>query len=305
MVTKLIFIGKPEVGKTTIKKVIFEGIDPNALILFPLEPTIGTSFSVHDFMDLKISLVDTPGQSLPIILEDEEKQANLFVNTSAIVYIFDYLMWISQSNDIVNDIKKIYEINKKSNYKANIFLFFHKIDLISKNMRNNLDVFESQILSELNIQESIPIYFTSLHPNLIYTIYNALTDIIGSFLLDITNLRNFLNKLISTLSKTICFVTNKNNCIIVRTMTNNFDKSLIYDLTEKLNQISINFKEKTKIEEKIEIIESGSKILSYIIKDLKNVYSQFNKIILFSEIQDNKILFEILEKLELEYGKSP
>jgi len=305
MVTKLIFIGKPEVGKTTIKKVIFEGIDPNALILFPLEPTIGTSFSVHDFMDLKISLVDTPGQSLPIILEDEEKQANLFVNTSAIVYIFDYLMWISQSNDIVNDIKKIYEINKKSNYKANIFLFFHKIDLISKNMRNNLDVFESQILSELNIQESIPIYFTSLHPNLIYTIYNALTDIIGSFLLDITNLRNFLNKLISTLSKTICFVTNKNNCIIVRTMTNNFDKSLIYDLTEKLNQISINFKEKSEVEKKIEIIESGSKILSYIIKDLKSVYSQFNKIILFSEIQDNKILFEILEKLELEYGKSP
>jgi len=305
MVTKLIFIGKPEVGKTTIKKVIFEGIDPNALILFPLEPTIGTSFSVHDFMDLKISLVDTPGQSLPIILEDEEKQANLFVNTSAIVYIFDYLMWISQSNDIVNDIKKIYEINKKSNYKANIFLFFHKIDLISKNMRNNLDVFESQILSELNIQESIPIYFTSLHPNLIYTIYNALTDIIGSFLLDITNLRNFLNKLISTLSKTICFVTNKNNCIIVRTMTNNFDKSLIYDLTEKLNQISINFKEKSEVEKKIEIIESGSKILSYIIKDLKNVYSQFNKIILFSEIQDNKILFEILEKLELEFGKSP
>ena len=305
MVTKLIFIGKPEVGKTTIKKVIFEGIDPNALILFPLEPTIGTSFSVHDFMDLKISLVDTPGQSLPIILEDEEKQANLFVNTSAIVYIFDYLMWISQSNDIVNDIKKIYEINKKSNYKANIFLFFHKIDLISKNMRNNLDVFESQILSELNIQESIPIYFTSLHPNLIYTIYNALTDIIGSFLLDITNLRNFLNKLISTLSKTICFVTNKNNCIIVRTMTNNFDKSLIYDLTEKLNQISINFKEKSEVEKKIEIIESGSKILSYIIKDLKNVYPQFNKIILFSEIQDNKILFEILEKLELEFGKSP
>jgi len=305
MVTKLVFIGKPEVGKTTIKKVVFEGLSPNDLILFPLEPTIGTSFSVHDFMDLKMSLVDTPGQSLPIILEDEEKQTNIFENASAIVYIFDYLMWISQSNEIISDIKKIYEINKKSNYNAKIFLFFHKIDLISKNMRNNLDVFENQILSELNVKETIPIYFTSLHPNLIYTIYNALTDIIGSFLSDITKLRNFLNKLMSTLSKTICFVTNKNNCIIVRTMTNNFDKNLIYDLIEKLNQISTNFKEKSISEKKIEITESGSKILSYIIKDLKNIYPQFDKIIFFSEIQDDKVLFEILEKLELEYGKSP
>jgi len=43
MVTKRVaLVGKPEVGKTTIKKVIFEGEDPNELVLFPLEATIST-----------------------------------------------------------------------------------------------------------------------------------------------------------------------------------------------------------------------------------------------------------------------
>ena len=41
MATKVSLIGKPSMGKTTIKKVTFEGEDPNELILFPLEATIG------------------------------------------------------------------------------------------------------------------------------------------------------------------------------------------------------------------------------------------------------------------------
>ncbi|MCK4287459.1 MAG: hypothetical protein KAX18_14710, partial [Candidatus Lokiarchaeota archaeon] len=51
-------------GKTTLKKVIFEGEDPNELILFPLEATIGIKYSIHEFMNSKVSLIDAPGQSL-------------------------------------------------------------------------------------------------------------------------------------------------------------------------------------------------------------------------------------------------
>ena len=113
MATKICFIGKPEMGKTTIKKVIFEGEDPNELVLFPLETTIGIKYSVHDFMNSKVSLIDAPGQSLPIIFEDEQKQILAFGDSGAIVYVFDYPTWISDSQDILDDIRKIYEINKK------------------------------------------------------------------------------------------------------------------------------------------------------------------------------------------------
>ena len=63
-------------GKTTIKKVIFEKENPNDLILFPLESTIVLKYSVYDFMDLKLSLLDTAGQSFPIYLNNKDR--NIF-----------------------------------------------------------------------------------------------------------------------------------------------------------------------------------------------------------------------------------
>ncbi|MHA1988084.1 MAG: GTPase, partial [Promethearchaeota archaeon] len=132
MANKITIIGPPEMGKTTIKKVIFEGEDPNDLILFPLEATIGIKYSVHNFMNSKVSLIDAPGQSLPIILHDEQKQILAFGDTSAIIYVFDYPTWISDSQDIIDDVRKIYEINKKHEFGAKIILFLHKIDLVIK-----------------------------------------------------------------------------------------------------------------------------------------------------------------------------
>ena len=105
---RLVLIGRPEMGKTTIKKVVFEGEDPNELIIFPLEPTIKTHFSVHEFMDSKIILLDTAGQSLSSLLEDEEKQIKSFENTNAIIYVFDYPTYIENSEEVINDIRRIY-----------------------------------------------------------------------------------------------------------------------------------------------------------------------------------------------------
>ena len=105
MVTKKVsLIGKPSMGKTTIKKVIFEGEDPNELVLFPLEATIGIKYSVHQFMDSRVSLIDAPGQSLPIIFQDEQKQILAFGDAGAIIYVFDYPTWISDSQDIIDEL---------------------------------------------------------------------------------------------------------------------------------------------------------------------------------------------------------
>ena len=300
MAIKIAFVGKPGVGKTTIKKVIFEGIDPNELVLFPLEATIGTKYSIYDFMDLKLSLIDTPGQSMPILLEDEERQINVFENTDAIIYIFDYNLWLSNPSDVITDVKKIYSINKENNYGAKIFLYFHKIDLIGQDLIETINLLKTQITDQLEIPEELRIYFTSLHPNLIYTIYNALSDTLSSFSPDISNLKDIINKNITDLSRTICFVTNQNNNIIIQAMTKDFDTSLIYHLYDKIIQLSQSTEVLLPNKNRFNLIESKSKILGVMINNIKEFHHHFKNLIILSENLSNDNLIKIFNKIKLD-----
>ena len=288
MATKISMVGKPEVGKTTIKKVIFEGEDPNKLVLFPLEATIGIQYSVHDFMDIKISLLDSPGQSLPLLLEDEQKQLMTFGDASAIIYVFDYPNWIENSQDVIDDIKKIYEIKKKLEVDARIVLFLHKIDLlVNKKIGSMLALIRRQAIKQLNLPEELPIYFTSLHPNLIYTVYNAISDIFSNFSKDSSNLKGNIEKTMIGLSKTICIVSNQKDNLIIQFSTPDFDISTLYYLYDFIYQSS---KTSDEIRSKGKFINAGSKILYMLGEDISNFHSNFKNVMFFSEIlQENEL----------------
>jgi len=295
MVLKITLVGKPGVGKTTIKKVIFEGENPNKLILFPLEATIGTKFSVHDFIDVKISLVDTPGQSLPILLEDEEKQIQIFENSKAIIYIFDYENWISLSQEIIDDIRKIYSITKNKNYKTKIFLFLHKIDLISQKMRGKINLLKEQVINQLNLPVELTFYFTSLYPDLIYSIYNAFSDVISNFSENALKLKDLTNKIIGNLSRTICFVTDNNSNIIIHANTQDFDNTLIPNLHEKVFNLS-----KTPKESNFSLIDSHSKVLYMVMEDISNLSPNFQSVIFLSETLGKNDLLDLIDKFKVE-----
>jgi len=295
---KVIFVGKPGMGKTTMKKVIFEGTDPNELILFPLEATIGSKYSVHDFMDLNISLVDTPGQSMPILLEDEDQQIRTFENASAIIYIFDYNLWRSQPNEVIEDIKRIYDINKKYEFGAKINLYLHKIDLIDQNIIGKYDLLKNQIINQLELPEELQIYFTSLHPNLIYTMYNALSDTLSTFSPDISNLKKIITKIINDLTKTICFVTNQDNNIISQAMTKDFDTKTIFSLYDKIIQMSQSGEGIPSNKESFELIESGSNFLNAMTGELAKFHFKFKKVILISETLGKNELIRIIQQLK-------
>ncbi|KKM89852.1 hypothetical protein LCGC14_1244510 [marine sediment metagenome] len=282
MLTKRVaLVGKPEVGKTTIKKVIFEGEDPNELVLFPLETTIGTKYSVHEFMDLKISLLDTPGQSLPILLRDEEKQLTTFENTGAIIYIFDYPTWISDSQDIIDDIKSLYEINKKHKFEAKLILFLHKIDLlIDKKIGSKLDLIRKQIIRQLDLPEELTIFFTSLHPNLVYTIYNAISNTFSTFSKETSNLEEIIKKSFQNLTKTICFVTNQDDNLIVQVSSTDFDTSTLYYLYERIYKDS-KLQDESKPLPKL--ISAGPKILHGLREDISKFHTGFKNLLIFSE----------------------
>lgn len=277
MVTKIVFVGKPEMGKTTIKKVVFEGVDPNKLALFPLEATVGLSRSVYEFMDSKISLLDTPGQSLPVLLKDEERQINYFENTSVITYIFDFPSWIENSQSVIDDIVSIYNIKKKLKINAKIILFFHKVDLlIDKKIGTRLDIIKRHVNKQLNLPEELPLYFTSLHPNLIYTIYNALSETIGSFSEEISKFKPIIHKIIENLPKTICLVSNQSDNIIIQEMSNDFDTNTVYNLAEKIY-------ETISTKEDIKAISLEAKIFYTVFKNISDLNSKFKKIMLLSE----------------------
>lgn len=305
MITKRVaLVGKPEVGKTTIKKVVFEGEDPNELVLFPLEATISINYSVHEFMDMKISLLDTPGQSLPLLLQDEEKQLTSFENTGAIIYIFDYPTWITDSQDIIDDIQTLYKINKKLGFGSKIVLFLHKVDLlIDKKIGSRLDLIGKQITTQLDLPDKFPIYFTSLHPNLIYTIYNAISDTFSNFSEDSAKLKALSQELIKDSSKTICFVSNRDDNLIIQASSPDFDTTTLYYLYEKIYHSS-KTTEQSLFNSKF--INAGSKLLYAVVEDIGNFHSNFKNLLLFSETMKendlNILIDEIKKKLEQIYN---
>ena len=291
-------------GKTTIKKVVFEKQNPDDLILFPLDATISTKYSVYDFMDLKLSLLDTAGQSLPIYLRDEDKQMEIFNDTSVLIYIFDYNIWLSNPQEIIDDIKTIYKITEDDKNGAKIFLFFHKIDLIYQINEEILSLLKSRVLNLLDLPVELPIYFTSLHPKLIYSIYNAFFDVLSNFSIEALTLRNVVQKIFNELSKTICFITNKDDYIINHIETKDFNIDLIHQLHEKLYHISKSTENLTTIDNISKIIELNSKHFYMAIDNLSKFHPNFKSAIVISETPHKEKVIEILKKMKSELSKT-
>lgn len=74
---KILLLGRAGTGKTSIKKIIFEGLDPKDLLYNPLEPTRGIAPTVYSWLDLKLGLFDSSGQELSYLLNNETDSDHL------------------------------------------------------------------------------------------------------------------------------------------------------------------------------------------------------------------------------------
>ena len=297
---KITLIGRAGVGKTSILKLIFEGGNPKDLMINPLEPTRGITPQMYSWLDLKLSIFDTSGQELPFLLEDKNEQMIAFDSTAIVIYMLDFPLWINNSKEIIKEINKIFQILKIKDIESNLVILFHKIDLINQKISDNFQLMKSGIKNRLNLPKAVQLYFTSIYPELDFTIFNSFFEILSNLSSVSNELKAIIDQNIKDQSNLICFITNEDNYVIVQSMTNDFNTDLIYKLYILISYYIKSIKANYDFSKKIHSIDSGNTTLSLMVGNLENIDSSLKRLILLSENRNQDDLIKLKEKIKLE-----
>ncbi len=285
---KLLLLGRAGTGKTTIKKIIFEGIDPKKLLVSPLEPTRGLSPSVYSWLDLKVGLFDSSGQELQFLLENKEEYDIAFENSDVIIYVFDYPTWVIKSNEIITELHKISNIIESNSYNSKLIIFLHKIDLI-ENVNRKIVI--DDIINYLNKELPCSIYSTSIHPDLIFSTYNAFFEILAHYSLETSQMKKVLDDFIKDAPKSMFFITNRYNSIICQSISEDFDFLVINHFHKLIAQLTENFEEMSKNNNIEHLILSGKNDVNLIMNNLNmEKYAIKNLICISNELSANKLI---------------
>ena len=107
MTKKIIFVGPPGAGKTTLRKIFFEGESSTKLLEYALEPTFGEESLILRLPGLSqdVGIFDLAGQENERWLNTDEKA--IFCDSKLILVIIDIS---TNFDDITAFIKKVIEI---------------------------------------------------------------------------------------------------------------------------------------------------------------------------------------------------
>ncbi len=129
---KLVLIGPPGVGKTSIKEILFEGNSTDHLLKTPLEPTRGNEITVVEFVREQIAINDLGGQELQRWLT---KEPEVFSNADLILIFLDVSSrWEKQ----IEFVKDLFDLLLKWAPGAKLTIFLHKTDLIQPELQDFL-----------------------------------------------------------------------------------------------------------------------------------------------------------------------
>lgn len=172
---KIILVGPPKTGKTTIKHAFFDNANPFKLFQISLKPTRGVNSDVYSFFNYTIGIFDLAGQENDNwFLTDKD----VFSNSSTILVVFDVH---DSLETIIQFLIKLIRLKKDvlgNNVK--FFILIHKIDLISKEY---IDLKITKITDFLSIQfpnekKFINIFKTSISEQFFYQSYFSILDIL-------------------------------------------------------------------------------------------------------------------------------
>lgn len=242
MVKKITVVGRANVGKTSITKLIFEGLQPKDLMINPLSPTRGIVSDLYKWLDLELAIFDTSGQELPNLLIDKEEQLKAFENADAVIYIFDYPNWATEAQKVIEEIKKLFKIIKNINPDALFYLIFHKVDLINQKQSNNFQLMKIEVKKRIGLPENVELSFTSIYPELYFSTFNAFSRILSNFSKESTKLKNLLDDVINKSPSVVCFLTDQNDKIISQSISDDITTQIINNLYPIIDDL-LNIKE--------------------------------------------------------------
>ena len=150
---KIVIVGPPGVGKTSLRKVFFEGTSAKYILDYAIEPTHGQE-SILLNLDKKIGVFDLAGQENYRWFESEEK--NIFVDAKIIITVLETGM---DDDEIIRFAKKVIEIRDELTPDSIIYLFIHKIDLVSQEELVKRQINLSNIFTDV---PQLRITFTSI-----------------------------------------------------------------------------------------------------------------------------------------------
>lgn len=150
---KIIFVGPPEAGKSTLRKIFFEGENPKKLLEYGLEPTYGIESLVLEMQD-SIGVFDLSGQENQRWLETEDKK--VFYDSKLILIVIDVK---TDKKAIEKFVNKVINLRNEVTPNAMVFLLIHKIDLVKK--QHILDL-KDMLIPKLEGRTGIKVEFTSI-----------------------------------------------------------------------------------------------------------------------------------------------
>ena len=183
---KILLIGPPSAGKTTIKQVFFEKVNPYKLINNTLPPTRGINSKVYTLNDFEIGVFDLAGQENKNWFSNDR---DVFLNSNLIICVFDVNTYIKDMKDFFMKLIKLYKQVNLTN--CSIVIFLHKVDLIEKLLlHHKIKAFNDFIEREIPTRKIIKIFHTSIAPDFFLETFDHIAEILRE-LLSIRNISEY------------------------------------------------------------------------------------------------------------------
>ncbi|MHA1731029.1 MAG: GTPase [Promethearchaeota archaeon] len=180
--TKILLIGPPGSGKSTVRSVFFEEIEPRELFQNTLEPTRGVENYVYDWFGVEVGVADSSGQEILDWFE-EGKREEVFGYSDAIIFLFDASRWEASKEEVQMYLYKTYLTAFLLELDAPIHVFFHKADLVPPERQDHLfatmktSIHQHLVENDLTVAE-VNCRWTSVVDAGVFTIFRAFRSIL-------------------------------------------------------------------------------------------------------------------------------
>jgi GTPase SAR1 family protein len=179
---KIVIVGPPGAGKTTLRKIFFEGENSSQLLEYALDPTHGQESLILKLKN-EIGIFDLAGQENQRWFETEEK--SIFYNAKIILIVIDITSLIENT---LNFIRNVIKIRNSYTPHSMIYVLLHKIDLISQTQLKKKKI---RINRALYNEKLIKVLFSSVKKEYFATTFSYFLDILMTCLHDEDSFENF------------------------------------------------------------------------------------------------------------------